>query len=375
MSIEFIFIIPIIILGIATSYTDTKFGIIKNRHIIFSIYAAIICHVIIILVNRDISISGYSHYFINSIFILVISFIFWNIGLWTAGDAKLFFALNLLSPPIFIIEGYMGMFYGIVYFTNIFGLLLIFLTYKTIRKIKYKELKYCLKETFNLKTIAFISLFMFAIGIIVNRIPQLQPSNFITSSLTFFIILLILRTFAKNKLMHIIIVLAVIRFFVDIREIITIEFWIELMIQMLILLIAMFLILRASFYAFTKKIKLNELKEKMFLAEDIIKVTKIKEKGLNDSSNLIYKKQKIENLTIFAYLQNEPFKFKNYNKNLGLNQENIEWILKNRKKLRFSKIRVYETMPFAPFIFGGVILTILAQGNIFIFIAKSILGI
>ena len=375
MNIEYIFIIPIIILGIVTSYTDIKFGIIKNKHIMYSIYAAIVCHIIVFLTYRSINISGYSHYFINSIFILFISFIFWNIGLWTAGDAKLFFALNLLSPPLFIVQGYMGMFYGIVYFTNIFGLLLLFLTYKTIRKIKYKELKYCFKETFNLKTIAFISLFMFAMGSFVSRIPQPQPSNFITSSLIFFVILMIFRTFAKDKMLHVIIILSIIRLFIDIREIITIDFWMELLAQMIILLIAMFLILRASFYTFTEKIKLDELKEKMFLAEDIIKVTKIKEKGENDPDNLIYKKQKIENLTIFSYLENQPFKFENYNKNLGLNKENINWIKENRKKLKFSKIRIYETMPFAPFISAGVILTILAQGNIFIFIVKALSGI
>ena len=52
----------------------------------------------------------------------------------------------------------------------------------------------------------------------------------------------------------------------------------------------------------------------------------------------------------------------------GLNKEQISII----RGIGIKKIKVSQTIPFAPFIFLGVILTIIAKGNILILI-KSIL--
>ena len=53
----------------------------------------------------------------------------------------------------------------------------------------------------------------------------------------------------------------------------------------------------------------------------------------------------------------------------GITQKQIDKI----KKLGFNKIRVSQTIPFAPFIFLGVILTLLAKGNILIVVKNLLL--
>ncbi|MFP4118006.1 MAG: hypothetical protein ACLFTR_03710 [Candidatus Woesearchaeota archaeon] len=375
MNIEYIFLVPIIVLGLITSYTDIKSGMIRNKHIKYALYGAFVCHMILVMAYGNFRLEGYSHYIINSVFMLVISFIFWNVGLWTAGDAKLFFTLNVLTPPSFITTGYMGAFYGIVYFTNIFGLLLLFFLYKVIRNITMKEFKKCVKDTFNPRSIGFIALFVFGIGMIGRYIPQPQPSNFLTSSLIFFVILMLLRTFVKDKLIMVVAIMAIARLAIDYEKVVTPNFWINYLKQLAMLLVLKFLLLRASFYAFTKKVRIEDLKEKMFLAEDIIPdTTNKKRKGEDRKDHTRYTKRKMENLTIISYLQNRPFKFHKYDKNKGLSIENLDWLKEQRRNLKFGKIRVYETMAFAPFIFAGVILTIIVQGNIFMQVARILIG-
>lgn len=374
------FIVGIIILGIITSYTDIRYGKISNKHILSGIIYAILINTLAFFSFEAHNWNAYLHYFISTTFTLLISFIFWNIGLWTAGDAKLFFVFNLLTPPDLINIGYKGMFYGLVFFTNIFGTMLFFFIFKLLIKIKKKEIFASIKKTFKIKDIAIIMLFIFAIGAIFRLFSFEMYGNFFLGMLIIFIGYSVLESLVGNKMVPTLIIVALIRVIIDFKNIMSIEFLKQFLTLCLTLLIARFLLLRLSFYAFTQKIKVRDLKEKMFLAEDIwtMKITEtnearksiLKKQGI--TTEIKYQKQPIENLTIFAYLRNKPFFFKNYDKNLGLSKTNIEWFENNKNNLKFHFIRVYETMPFAPFISVGVLTTILVKGDLFLFLIKLI---
>ena len=124
----------------------------------------------------------------------------------------------------------------------------------------------------------------------------------------------------------------------------------------------------------TEEIPLSKLKEKMFLANDIISDIK----KPKDNEDIKTKKSTIENFTLsksinitfFSYLKKNNFNYINYNPNLGLTSKNLDWFKTNKSKINFDSIRIYDTMHFAPFIFGGVLLTLIAKGNIFVFIMK-----
>ena len=308
-----------------------------------------------------INLSSYTHYIVNSIFILALSFILWNVGLWTAGDAKLFFVFNLLTPPGMIQLGYQGFFYGIVFFTNIFGLMLFFFMYKIIRNTNKRYFLKSTSELFKLDFLINISMFIFGFDFLF-RFIRIPYENVFTSAILFFIIFQLLEILLKSKKKNFFIFLVVLRIIFDNHKLVSIRF-LSNFITILAFVILIFLLVKLSYYGSTKKIKIDNLEEKMQLAEDIE----------YDESNRLYRKVRVENLTLISYLQNDVFKLGRYDKNKGLSKENIDWIKKKKSEIGIKTIRVFETMPFAPFIFVGIILTILAKGNVFIAILNFLI--
>jgi prepilin signal peptidase PulO-like enzyme (type II secretory pathway) len=61
-------------------------------------------------------------------------------------------------------------------------------------------------------------------------------------------------------------------------------------------------------------------------------------------------------------------------KSKGLNRKDLKIIKKlyREKKIDFDNLLIQQTLPFAPFIFIGLLLTILFQGNCLIFIKTLI---
>jgi len=303
---------------------------------------------------------------------LVIGFIFWNIGLWTAGDAKLFFTLNLLTPPSMITNYYLGHFYGFVFFINIFGVLFLYLFYKIIRNVTKKEFFYSISKTFTIANFLMISLFMFALGTFTRFFPSFL-NNYFAIILVFFLMYSILEFFFGRRFVLFLVLIAIGRVVFEYERMLAWDFWLKLLSQILFMFILRFVLLRLSYFAFTHKVKLRELEPGMFLAEDIIpvKILELNEKRKKEveetgESDIKYKKVKIENLTFIAYLRNKTFKNIDYDKNLGLSKKDLQWLNPENKQLLFKSIRIYETMPFAPIIFAGFMATIFASGNIFL---------
>ena len=93
-----IFIIPIVLLGIYTSYTDIKVGKIKNKGILAALlYPATIYLIItlyLILGKVELNTLFLLETFINFLISSLIGFFLWYFGLWHAGDGKLFTTLT-----------------------------------------------------------------------------------------------------------------------------------------------------------------------------------------------------------------------------------------------------------------------------------------
>jgi Flp pilus assembly protein protease CpaA len=381
---DYIFIAGIIIVGAITSYSDFRYGKIKNRVIIFGIAYAVLMNVFLFFSLEKVNPVAYAHYAVNSLFMLVLGFILWNIGLWTAGDAKLFFVFNLLTLPNFIQNYYLGFFYGLVYFVNIFGILLLYFTYKTIQKVSRQEFIYSVKSTFKPRLFFVSMLFVFAFGFLYRFFPASLSSNFFLTIIVTFIVYSIIEVFFRKSMFYLFLAVAVLRVIIDNKHFFDYGFWLSLLVSTFVFVMLVFFVQRICYFAFTRKTKLKDLKEGMFIAEDIIPVkivelneeTKMQMENKNDSG-IRYRKKRIENLTFFAYLKNSSFASFPYNKNLGLNTENLKWLGSNKEKLMFRSIRVYDTMPFAPIIFAGVLATIIVKGNLFVaarIIFKSLFG-
>jgi len=59
-----------------------------------------------------------------------------------------------------------------------------------------------------------------------------------------------------------------------------------------------------------------------------------------------------------------------YDLSIGLTQKNIKELkqLYKEKKIKFNTIRVFKTIPFAPFVFLGVFITLICQGDMIIYL-------
>ncbi len=364
------FLIGILFVGIISSYTDIKYGLIKNKVLLIGIIYAIILNIIIFFTISKANFSGYLHYFVNSFFMLGLGFLFWIIGLWTAGDAKLFFVLNLLTPPFFITKYYLGMFYGMIYFLNIFGVMFFYFTYKLFRNVTLSEALASFKKTMQVKLILKITVFIFSFGYLMSFLPPFLTSNFFLTMCFMFIFFSLIKIFFKNKIIYLFYFFCVLRLIFDFNTVFSIDFLKLFLVQLIVFILLRFFILRLSYFAFTKKVRVRDIQKGMFLAEDIFPAVVVEKnperiKLEGEITKGKFTKKPIETLTFFSYLKNDAFKHIDYDKNLGISDDLVKWFLKQKSNLLFRSIRVYETMPFAPMIFIGFLVTLLLKGNIF----------
>src|SRR3989338_10399892 len=98
MNALYLFLPAIIALGLITSYEDVRCGKIRNKWLLISLTYFAIALVITLVLNA----SSWKGYLLvtatNALISLVAGFLLWNYGIWSAGDAKLFFVFNLLMP-------------------------------------------------------------------------------------------------------------------------------------------------------------------------------------------------------------------------------------------------------------------------------------
>ena len=96
------FLFPgIIYLGIISSYTDIKYGKIKNRDVVIGIAYALAVYLGLAVYAAAAGGVNYLYFAelgTNAIFALLAAFGLWNYKIWSAGDGKLFFAFALLVP-------------------------------------------------------------------------------------------------------------------------------------------------------------------------------------------------------------------------------------------------------------------------------------
>ena len=233
-----------------------------------------------------------------------------------------------------------------------------------------------LVEFLNPKQLISSILFLFAISWIVQAILLIigLGNNFLLMMTFTMLASAGIQKKLGNKTNSILILAAVLRFILD-KNIYSFKFLVGFLIMLFIWkFIRSFLtgaISKITIEIFTRNVSINKLKPGMVLAEIIQKKEKISKQELkkyeemhnaeifnNKGINYIKKPKSFVDIDNFIDEESE-----------GLTKEQINKI----KKIGFKKIKVSQMIPFAPFIFFGVILTIIVKGNILIYIKNSIL--
>ncbi len=91
-----LFLPGLIALGAVSSYTDFKYGCIKNIHLLFGFFYGCTIYAFLFFSGR----LGYNAYFLlgNLAIAAVIAYMLYINQVWSAGDGKLFIVLSFLSP-------------------------------------------------------------------------------------------------------------------------------------------------------------------------------------------------------------------------------------------------------------------------------------
>jgi len=337
-----IFLIPVFLLGIITSYEDIRFGKIRNIFTYGFFALAIIMNVFMFVFYSIIGVQINYFYFlnllINILIAIIIAFAFWWIKIWSAGDAKLFIAFSALLPLTFYSNNPVKYFPSFIILINTFvplfllNLIGVFASsFKTIKHIQIKEIIPIILIIFGFSWFSSSILGFFGL-----------PSNYITNIVLIYLLFWIIAKISileKYKLVFLII-FCIARLILD-RTIFTLGFWKTFL--LITLGFAFFRIfLRKSFdVLYVKHIAISKLKPSRVLDKSIIKSGK----------KYIIDNEKIKQKDYLVEATSE-----------GLTRSDINKIKRYKKKLAFNKIPVLTTMPFAPSLFVGVIITIIARG-------------
>ncbi|MCK5107403.1 MAG: hypothetical protein KAQ83_01635 [Nanoarchaeota archaeon] len=327
MDIILIYFLPLILfLGILTSYGDIKEGKIRNKWLIIAAILGILLWIVLILLNKI----DYREFLMSLIFsfgALIIGFLFWLMKMWSAGDAKLY-AIFVLLIPLSTYK-YSNNWPIITLLTNIFLPVFLFLIIKLLIKSKNKEKLDILKNILKPKNLIEYFLFVFGLIWLINIFFGIFgiALNYLVS-----IILIIgiskwiekvfqRKFFKKIKFTQqkLLIVLTVLRIVFQYKLLSSYEFWFNmLIITMIYAIIRMFLFSLGGL--FVKKISLKELKEGMLI------------------SNTKYSER--------------------------LTAKEVKDVKKMMNLKKQKDVFIEETIPFAPFIFLGILITILINGDI-----------
>jgi len=363
INILYIFLPAIILLGIITSYTDIKFGKIKNNHILLALLFSFAAYIYLISTLPTYRIE----YIIELIIMLALSiftgFIIWYSGLWTAGDAKLFFAFSALIPLSVYKYGYVPYFASSTILLNTFIPFALFFSIYLMFKTTLKQKIFYLKESLKPKRLFALAVSLFALIWMVSLLFSLfgvSPNFFITIFIIA-VLLILIEKVINIKVFYIIIAVAILRIFFD-KTFYTFESLRIFFLIFISFIIIRFFLLNMSYNFLTKSMDIKLLKPGMVPAEQVY---------IEDGN---YKKESLLYFSFLSHIYEKSKKKKLLFKPIseGLSEMDIKKLKSIEKKVGFEHFKVYQTIPFAPFMFAGTLLTIIIQGNLF-FVLKILL--
>ncbi|HLD87400.1 MAG TPA: hypothetical protein VJB12_05030 [Candidatus Nanoarchaeia archaeon] len=362
-----LFLLPaIVILGIATSYGDLTHGKIKNKWIayalLYSLAALVVAIIVLYLQGKPVSMIYVMRYAINLLFAALAGILLWRMGLWSAGDGKLFIAYAALIPlslysaasatyfPSFLILAYT--FVPIM----IFWLSRILLQSST--KAKIALLRKMAAPGFLLDTFLSIFAFMWLGTVIFSYLSVTFPVAVNPFTLLIFVLvaMMTLRDVLNVPYRRACIVISALAIVFNHGRIFSVQFLLQLVVVFALYLFLRHFILNLAFEVFSTSLYVEKLRPGMVVAENYAK------KGW------WCRKKRLPPLGFFpaSWRKDPKEKLILSSGSKGLTAEEVKMVkrLHSQGRIREHTVRVYQTVPFSPFMFLGVMLTIIFQSGI-----------
>lgn len=349
-------LIVVIAFGIYTSYTDIKYGKIKNVAILLMLITGLFINIFLTKTLSAINFNVNSD-FMQSLINLIVSFSFgfflWLSSIWSQGDAKLFLGYSAILPVFIYHYGYILFFPSIVILINTFIPITIFYILNSLLHTKMKDFKANIKQIIFKKEVMNVVLYAFGLFFILEVFLNYFniKLNFILQMIILFAFMEVLNRISPKANLIVSTMGASLRIIFSYSTIFTLNFFIQFLSTILVLLGLKFLLKLTEFYSETVKIK--DLKPEMILSEGLVKT-----KGKIEKKELLL-------MTIFDIFHSFKGSFSEEVKT-RLTDEDIKELqkLEKEKKLNFHEIKITKTVPFAPFLFFGVLLTYFLRGSL-----------
>lgn len=373
MIFNVLFLFPLFIIGIICSYTDIKYGKIKNQWIALGFIWVVFIYSTLAAFNyfylhRPENFTLLREMAINGTVALILGYLLWNFKLLAAGDAKLFTLYAFLIPSEFYSKSYFFLFPAFVLLINIFTPLLLFLGIralafvfrKGIKKIKENKGKIAMSKESLIKALPQVAklLRMYITFILIFVILQLAirettklsggiiqgPYSVYLFVFLFFIYRFLFTFISKHILISLGVTLA--GGLSALYLLITgqTDFLLSVLkLALIFMVLVSFSHRLLEFYIEQKevrKIKVKKLKEGTFLAV----------KGLEEEL-----RKKLGSVG-----------------RLGINKEQVNIIRSFFSKEPDKEIKIYKTFALAPFMLLGAIISILTKDSFIALIVKAV---
>lgn len=361
--INLLFLPFFLVFGQLASLSDIRTGKIKNSLIkkgyltAFIVYSILLFYSVLRYYNINffsisfLNFSFFTDTLVNAIISFIVGYAFWRFNFWAAADAKLFSLLVLFIPVSIYSFGKINYFPSFTFLYNVYLLYIIWLTYKFFKNKKSRNDPFNLKTFFAEKYFSGMNLFLLLLPVaylIIFFLGMFKHNNFLLVLVAFAFIYILnfysKKVFASKKIKLafgcLIFPFMIYAVFSNGSQSIK-QFVIFSVIMITIkLLIALVQMLADEKY---KRIKIDDLKSGMIIFEKSIRYDKsfpLEELG-----------------TIYPD---------------GLTEEQCLMLKSKFKEKNKPEINVYETNPFAPFIYLGGLATYAFRGSIIYWIIDLI---
>jgi len=343
--IEGLMILTGSLLGLYASYTDIKSRIVSNKLILVTLLAGIVLNGVLFWANLQ-NILFALKSFLGTLFL---SFLLYVLGFVPSGDAKLVPALSLLIPPSFYLTRFPYL-PSLPFIINSFVPLALFMTLMAVINTPRGEKLRLIKRHLSPTAVASRFLRIFALSGVSSFVLSLFGLGDLLLASGFMIVGLMVIIERASFAQRIIYALAFLfTLWISLSSfVLTLQ---SMLIAFLIYGILRLVVMDMAHSALTKEVPLSQLKPGMVAADDII----------FDQDREVYNRREEKTTSIFSPLRRIGLdRGILSDKNEGLSRQDLAKIarLKQEEKLDFDQLTIHETVPFAPWIFLGFLITV-----------------
>jgi hypothetical protein len=256
-------------------------------------------------------------------------------------------------------QGYFPYFPSFTIFINTFIPVALLLALLAILKTSLEDKLGVMRKAFRPEMVANVFMFVVGFGWLIRTASGYLalPQNYFLNVIVLFLLYEMLsKVLPFRKILFAVTGIALV---LGYETMLTLEFLQSMLYLFVLFLLLRYFILYLGFYAFSRSIPVKELKPGMVLSEGITRETD--REGRHWKSEIVLP-------TVFSILTHAKTGFLYGKESRGLSEEEVREIkeMHKRKKFGFDEIRVHETVPFAPFLFAGTLVTMALQGSVFI---------